>query len=318
MGHRTAPAGPSAGDVLLSHLGGQVTRVRDQEPRVRADRPDSVHAMRVATRRLRSALRTFQPLLASPTRPLREDLRWLATELGAARDAEVLRDRVVTAVADLDQHHDLAAPQGTPGPGADAGGGRGAADVPAQVAAQLDSAYRAAHERVLEVLGSERYQRLLADLDELLASPALTPRAGRRATKVLPRHVARVWRTLDDLVEQARRAPAGPARDELLHEARKAAKQVRYAAEAVADVHGSPARRLAAAVTRVQEVLGEHQDSVLARQRLRDLARDATPEVAFVYGRLHAQEEARAVTGEAGLDEAWRAATKGRLHRWLR
>ncbi len=94
--------GSRAGDVLVAHLAEQVQRILDQDPRVRADEPDSVHAMRVATRRLRSALKTYGSLLTTPTKPVRDELRWLAAELGAARDAEVLRDRLVQSVASLD------------------------------------------------------------------------------------------------------------------------------------------------------------------------------------------------------------------------
>ncbi|NAZ77922.1 CHAD domain-containing protein [Kineococcus sp. T13] len=297
----------AAGDVVLLHLHEQVEQVLAQDPRVRRDEPDSIHKMRVATRRLRSALRTFQPLLSAPTKPLRDELRWLAAELGAARDAEVLRDRLVRAVATLDvpveeQPADPAA----------------SGAVPALVADQLGTAYRRAHDRVLAELDSERYQRLLDALQDVVEHPRFTSRARRPAAKVLPKRVARTYAALADLVEQAERAPSGHERDELLHEARKAAKQVRYAAEAVSTVFGKDAVRFARAVTDVQEVLGEHQDSVVTRQRLHDLARAARPEAAFAYGRLFAQEEVHAAVSEADFEESWKAASAKRLHRWLR
>ncbi|WP_432545264.1 CYTH and CHAD domain-containing protein [Kineococcus sp. SYSU DK004] len=296
-----------AGDVLLVHLAEQVQQVLDQDARVRRDEPDSVHKMRVATRRLRSALRTFQPLLTRPTKPLRDELRWLAAELGAARDAEVLRDRLVRSVASLD-----VAAQDQPADPAATGA------VPAMVAEQLEADYRTAHDRVLAELDSERYQSLLDALQDLVERPDLTDRGRRRAAKVLPRRVAKTFESLAGLVEQADRAGAGAERDELLHEARKAAKQVRYAAEAVGVVFGKDAARFARAVTDVQEVLGEHQDSVVTRERLRQLAASAQPEVAFAYGRLFAQEEAHAAASEADFDEAWAAVRAKRLHRWLR
>ena len=88
-----------AGEVLLAHIREQVQQVQAQDLPVRLDAPDAVHKMRVATRRLRSALTTFKPLFdADVVRPLRGELKWLAGELGAARDAEVMRDRVRTAV----------------------------------------------------------------------------------------------------------------------------------------------------------------------------------------------------------------------------
>ena len=89
----------AAGDVVLAHVREQVEQVRSQDLPVRLDAQDAVHKMRVATRRLRSALTTFKPLFAADVvRPLRGELKWLAGELGAARDAEVMRDRVRSAV----------------------------------------------------------------------------------------------------------------------------------------------------------------------------------------------------------------------------
>ena len=89
----------TGGDVILAHIREQVEQVQAQDLPVRLDAPDAVHKMRVATRRLRSALTTFKPLFAADVvRPLRDELKWLAGELGAARDAEVMRDRVRKAV----------------------------------------------------------------------------------------------------------------------------------------------------------------------------------------------------------------------------
>ena len=96
---RKLTAKSSAGEVLLAHIREQVQVVQAYDLPVRLDAPDAVHKMRVATRRLRSALTTFKPLFgADVIRPLRDSSKWLAGELGAARDAEVMRDRVRTAV----------------------------------------------------------------------------------------------------------------------------------------------------------------------------------------------------------------------------
>ena len=113
--------------------------------------------------------------------------------------------------------------------------------------------------------------------------------------------------------------PVGTEREELLHHARKAAKQARYAGESVSRVFGSDATGFAQAMEAVQEALGEHQDSVLTRERLRDLAlhTPSTP-AAFLYGRLHALEESSAQTIEQRFDDSWKAAGRKSLHRWLR
>ena len=104
------------------------------------------------------------------------------------------------------------------------------------------------------------------------------------------------------IVAEADAKPAGAEREELLHDARKAAKRARYAGESVSRIFGKDAVAFAAAMEDVQEALGEHQDSVLTRERLRDLARHtSSTDAAFLYGRLHALEEASAARVAAAL-----------------
>jgi CHAD domain-containing protein len=289
-----------AGQVLLIYIREQIGQIQAQDLPVRLDVPDSVHRMRVATRRLRSALTTFEPLFADDVvRPVRGELTWLARELGAARDAEVLRDRVRAAVEAECEIVD---------PG-----------LPAAVADdELGLAHRAAYGRVLDELDGERYHGLLASLDELLTSPPLTKKAAARAGKTLPRLVARSYATVRRLVEQADAAASGDQRDHLLHDARKAAKRARYAGESVSKVFGKDAAAFAEAMEGVQEALGEHQDALLTRGWLRDLAlHTSSSATAFLYGRLDAREEARATAAERLFAAAWKAAGRKSLHRWL-
>jgi CHAD domain-containing protein len=283
--NRSSPAG----DVLREHLAQEVERVLAHDLGVRLGVPDAVHQMRVATRRLRSALRTFAPLLDGDVPgELRGELRRLARELGAARDAEVLRDRV-GAAAGTDQPDEL----------------------------EVDR--RAAYDRVLSELDGDRYHRLLVALGELVASPPLSARGALPARRALPRLVARRDARVRRLLKRARRTPPGPERDRVLHEARKAAKAARYAAEAVRPALGKQAAAYARALEKVQEVLGEHQDAVITRERLRELARRTTStDAAFRYGRLHALEEARAEQAQQRIRPAWRAARGTELRRWLR
>jgi CHAD domain-containing protein len=295
---RPKPSTPAAA-VLLAHLRQQVTQVQAQDLPVRLDTQDSVHKMRVATRRLRSALTTFKPLFdTSVTGPLRGELKWLAGELGAARDAEVMRERVSDAVEDA--RHQLAL------------------HAQGDARSELTEAYRAAHDRVLAELDGDRYRQILIALHGLVAQPPYRKRATRPAGKVFPALVARSFDRVRGLVEDAESRPSGAERDELMHDARKAAKQARYAGEAVAPVVGKHATRFAAAMEDVQEALGEHQDSLLTRDRLRTLASHASStESAFVYGRLHALEEARTRESQQHFDSAWKAARRKSLHRWL-
>jgi CHAD domain-containing protein len=293
---RALTAKDEAGAVVLAHIREQVDQIRAHDLPVRLDAPDGVHKMRVATRRLRSALTTFKPLFdAEAARSLRGELKWLAAELGAARDAEVMRDRVTATV------------------GAEHG------DAAAQVVGELDRSYREAHDRVLAELDGERYHRLVEGLDALVSGPPFTPRAAERADRVLPKLVRGSYAVVRGLVEEAEKHPDGAEREELLHDSRKAAKAARYAGESVSPVFGADAIRFAEAMEAVQEALGEHQDSVLIRERLRSLALSAgSVEAAFLYGRLHALEEARSERYQDRFAEAWKAAGRKSLHRWTR
>jgi CHAD domain-containing protein len=298
-----AKSGPesTAGDVVLSYVTEQVEQILGNDVQVRLDTPGSVHRMRVATRRLRSALQTFSPVVQREVaRPLRTELRWLAGELGAARDAEVLRERLSSALEE-EERRVSSSPVG---------------DV---AGTEMSQAYREAHDRLLGGLDSDRYLELVDTLDGLLSAPPLTAKADRPAAKVLPRRAARAYARLSDLVDAAHQAPPGVERDQHLHEARKAAKKARYAGETMAAFFGKPAAAFAAAMEGLQEELGEHQDSVVMRARLADLAgRETSPVAAFAYGRLHAQEEQRGDLAVERFEAAWQKGSKRSLRRWMK
>ena len=298
---RKLPKKVSAGDVAMAHIGAQVSQIRAQDLPVRLDLPGAVHAMRVASRRLRSALTTFEPLFhGTVTRPAGRELRWLAGVLGVARDAEVMRDRLTAAVV---------------GEGDDT---RLSAGVDQEVSDRLDESYRAAHDQVLVQLDGERYRVLLATLEALLEHPPFKDRASRPARNALPGLVTRSYAALRWSMVAANGSSDPVEHENLLHDARKAAKRARYAGEAVAPVFGDDARAFAAAMERVQESLGEHLESMNTRNRLHDLAAQTSePSTAFTLGRLHALEEVRAERSAAEVDAAWAAASKKRLRRWL-
>jgi CHAD domain-containing protein len=90
-----------------------------------------------------------------------------------------------------------------------------------------------------------------------------------------------------------------------LHDVRKAAKRLRYTAEVAGPLLGRRTRRVRKWAKRVQETLGERQDTVLTRERCRTLglAAAAAGENAWSYGRLHALEQARARQAEEAF---WR------------
>lgn len=295
------PARPTAGQALQLHLAEQVGELLARDPGVRRDEPDSVHKMRVATRRLRSALSTFGPLLdREATDPVRDELGHLAAVLGEARDAEVLRERLLGAVHALP-------PELVLGP------------VARRVEDDLGPRYRAAHDRVVRELDGARHRTLLDTLDRLLVRTPLGEAAARPARAELRRLVRRAWRRLERAVEAAGRTADPLERAHLLHEVRKQAKRTRYAAEAAAPVLGQRAARLARRAEAVQEVLGEHQDSVVAREQRRRLgaAAHGPGENGFSFGLLHAREAAAADAAVARFDGVWSRASARKAVLWL-
>jgi CHAD domain-containing protein len=291
----------TSADVVLGYLREQAEAMERFDPLVRRDEPDSVHQMRVATRRLRSTLQSFGTIVsAADTSQLRDELRWLAGVLGEARDGEVLQQRLETWLRQTPEELLM-------GP------------VAARITRHFAPLRAAARQAVLQALDSDQYIALLDELDRLLDDPPLTAAARRPATAELPAAVARAHRRVHKRMRRARQAPAGRDREVALHEARKAAKRARYAGEAVRPVFGSPARRFARQHKRLQTVLGNHQDAVVTRGCARDLAVRAhlAKENAFTYGVLyeHEDSETRRLQGKAR--RTWKKTARPKYRRWL-
>ena len=263
-------------------MGDQVAAISRYDPLVRRDEPDAVHQMRVATRRARSALQAFGGIIErDATRPLCAELKWLAAALGPARDTEVLLARLTAELAAI-------SPALVTGP------------VQARITAHFTAELAQARQAAVDALGGQRYLRLLEDLDALLADPPLTPLAEREAGKALPEPVQRAARRLQRALAAV---PAAEDRDAAIHEARKAAKRARYAAEAAVPALGRAASRQAARAKELQQLLGDHHDSVVARTVLLDLAQEARAagEDAFTYDLMYQRQACQAAKIEQAL-----------------
>ena len=292
----------TAGAVVLAYLQEHVERLVGCDRGVRSDQPEAVHDMRVATRRLRSTLATYRPLLdREQIDPIREELKWLGEALGGPRDAEVLRLRMLDLVTAQPDELDL-------GP------------VGSRIDSELAGRHRLAVVDLRKVLDNDRYFRLLNALDDLLTSPPLTARADKPARKQLPALVGRVARRVDRAARAVADDLTPQERDQGLHEVRKCAKRARYAAESAIPVAGRPARRMATRMESLQNVLGEHQDSVTAQALLLELTMtDHLPvENGFAFGLLYAQERARANDARRAYKPALRKASAGKTRRWTR
>jgi CHAD domain-containing protein len=284
---------PTAADVVTNALAASVAAILRHDSGIRlGGDPEDVHQARVGTRRLRSNLRTFRPLVVAEWADgLRDEVGWLADELGAVRDREVLLERLQGHAARL-----------------------GAVDRrPAEaLTRQMETSIQDARAALLQALRSQRYVDLLERLVEAANHPQLTEAASLPAREILPGLARKPWRDLRRAVTALGEAPE----DDALHACRILAKRARYAAEAVAPAAGSDAERFAKAAANLQTVLGDHQDSVTAQAWLR--AHAGSGRRAFVAGEMAALELTLAERARAEWPAAWRKLDQRRLRAWMK
>jgi len=260
---------------LRGRLRDQLREIERHDPGTRLGRdPESLHDMRVGVRRLRALLRAGSELVATDTAELDERLKQLGRVLGEVRDLDVLLAHLEGEAAEL-----------------------GGQDVQRAhpLLATLRTERSCSRSRLLAALRSDEYLALLDDtartIDELEPSGSAV--------------------TLDELADEAsarlrkavRKLPDAPANDEL-HAVRKKGKRARYAAELAGQ------KKLVKRAKKLQDVLGEHQDAVVAAERLRELAAGTAPEQALVAGRLVEREEERRLEARTAWPKAWRKLRK--------
>lgn len=295
-------AASTAADVVLAYLRAQTGEMTDTDPLVRRGEPDSIHDMRVASRRLRSTLRSFRAIVrAEDTKHLEGELGWLGRVLGEARDGEVLAER-------LDGHLRQMPGELVMGP------------VAARLRLHFAPREQAAAQAVTEALNSDRYLALLGELDRLLTHPPLTAAATKPAGDELPAAVAKAYKRTRRRMRRALRLPPGGKRETALHSARKAAKRARYAAEVLRPVSGKPAKRFTKKMKKIQAVLGDHQDAVITRGTVRELGAVAAlaGENAFAYGVMYGREDAEASRLQRRAPRIWERASRAKYRRWLK
>jgi CHAD domain-containing protein len=283
----------TAGDIIRAAIANSVERFAAHEAGVvGASHPEDVHQARVATRRLRSDLRTFRDFVDPDwASTLRSELRWLGAELGAVRDTEVMLERLrAHSVLLPDAEHDAAG----------------------RVVRRLVGDWEAARQELHGVMTTSRFRALRSRLDIAAKSPKLSAHADGPAKELLRPVVRKPWRKLDAAVRSLSTQPA----DEALHEVRIRAKRCRYACEATEDVFGKATRRFARAVADVQEILGEHQDAVVARAWLAKTAEQCAANEAFAAGALARVETESAEAARRRFPRAWNR-VEHRTPKWL-
>lgn len=292
----------TAGDVLAARIRDQVRTVLAEEARFREDVPEAEHQVRVAVRRLRSALRTFEPLFEKEVATdLEAELHWLAGAFGSVRDHLVLRDRLFRQL-------DVLSPGQIIGP------------VRARIDQHLGAEVATARAAALAELDGSRHRQLVERMAELSGHPPFLPAADAPAREVLLPLLADELRRLRHHVRTAFASPMGETRDLAFHHARRTAKRVRYGAETLTLLSRAEAKSFVRALTEVQDILGDRQDAVVAGALLWDLGvrvGAVAGESGYTFGLLAGLEAAQARADEQLFAEAWARFDRKRNRRWL-
>jgi CHAD domain-containing protein len=279
------PKDASPAEELAHAFSVQYRRILAHDPGTRlGSDPEDLHQMRVATRRMRAFLRGGRPLLDHEwAESLRAELGWLGSALGPARDLDVLTEHLRATISSL---------------GAEGRSAQGLLD-------SFDEERAAARAAVVEALSSDRYLALLDRLES-----AATPRLSGDETTL-----AALWWKEWKRTVNAFEALGDDPPDEELHAARISVKRARYAAELAASELGKRGRRFVDRAKELQDVLGEHQDAVVAEARIRGWV-SARPASAAVADRLLELERERRASARATWRELWsclkRSARKAR------
>ncbi len=293
------------GEVAFAVLRRQFTEMRDHEPETRlGEDPEELHDMRVATRRMRAAMKVFEGALPERAKWFREELRWVADALGDVRDLDVQMDRLETWKAEADDESSAFLDK--------------ILDV-------IKKRRTEARDRMLEALDSTRYERLEKSFGEMLrrgpgaeqelAKTNGNDPAGEPVTKVAPALISaryRKWGKAAGKLDET-------SSPEAFHDLRKKGKRLRYALEFVSEVYGKPAGKLITPLKALQDDLGDHQDAIVAAGTLRELGTTTdgprvTRGVAFTMG-VYAERYLReAATTRAGVlkSKPFRALAKGK------
>ena len=265
---RDTAAGPESGSALTEYLNTQIDQIIAGDLALRRHH-DPIHDTRVAIRRLRSTLRIFGRLLdQSDVGDMDGELKWFAGLLGEVRDCQVQQRRFGAALDDIPDELTL-------GP------------VRARIRSHLQSIELPARTRVTDAMTGERYLTLMATLRRWRADAPL-------AADVPDRALGKPARKAAHKADKRLASGLETGDGDQLHRARKAAKRARYAAELLEPVAGKKAKRKVKHYKRIQSVLGDHQDTVVARAALRRMgtaAGTAAGENGFTFGLLFAREQ---------------------------
>jgi CHAD domain-containing protein len=292
---RLSPSDP-AGLAVKAAIARGVERMVVNDALTRLGDVEGLHQMRVATRRLRSDLKTFEPLVdVDWSQPLRDELKWLGAALGDVRDLDVLLDRLRAEAGELEPRL-------------------------GKLFEALEQRRSAARSALITALRSARFVDLLDRLVEAVREPELSAEAARPSADVLPDLVQRNWRKL---ARDARSlGPDSPGEE--YHQVRVRAKRARYAAEAVAPAlggeRGSHAKRFAKRAADIQDVLGELQDTVVARETIEPVAGSHPSDgpLNLAAGQMLERERHAGERARSQFPGVWKKLDRQKVRSWLK
>jgi CHAD domain-containing protein len=243
--------------------------------------------MRVALRRMRSVLKLSGTLVGDGAEPVRAELGWLGQSLGEVRDYDVLIGHLREVIADFEVRDQAA--------------GR-------RLVSRFVTERGSAKRRLTRALSSSRYSTLLREASLLARREGLPEEPAVDGT---PHDlIAGLAKPHRKLAKAVRALPADPPDDDL-HALRIHGKKLRYAAElaqtSAKKKQAAKIKTLIKATKDFQTVLGDHQDAVIAAERMRTVLDDADGPVGFVAGRVAERELARRAEARAAWPAAWTA-----------
>ena len=238
------------GQAAFAVMREQFVTLRTHEPGARiGEDPEELHDMRVASRRLRAAIKVFGEALPARLRGMEAEIKWLATVLGEVRDLDVQLEQLEAWISSAD-------PQDR--------------EPLEELRGVFEERREKARRAMFRALDSGRYTRLVRSL-ELLLRRGPSPRskaAGRPVLAVAPDLVRKRYhkvRKAGDRITQE-------STEDAYHDLRKKGKRLRYALEFLSGVYGKPVRELIPPLKAMQDVLGDHQDAEVAVGHLRELS----------------------------------------------
>ena len=265
----------SVGQVAFAILRRHFRAMVAHEPGVRlGENPEELHDMRVATRRLRAALKLYSDFLPKRSERYERDLRWVAGALGEVRDLDV----------HLEELSEESSKNG---------------EVLEEVLPSLLRERRVeARRRMLQALDSNRYERLIASFSGTLRrgrSPSPTGSILEAAPDLLRDRYKKVRKAANKLREDSP--------PEHFHELRKKGKRLRYALEPLQEIYGKPAKKMVKLLKKTQDDLGDHQDLIVAAGLMEELgvAGDRPPQAAFSMGSMAERYGCEATEIRAGF-----------------